>query len=105
MSRCGCRGTSTPPPGDEATECGSKSGTPPTSTVPGLGIEAAAWLASSVALALMPKCPACLAAYVAIGTGIGLTIPTAANLRLALMAMCVVSLLSLAAIRIRAVIR
>ena len=43
-------------------------------------------------LALTPKCPLCLGAYVAMATGIGLSVSAAAILRYAIMAVCVACL-------------
>ena len=43
-------------------------------------------------LALLPKCPACFAAYVALGTGISLSVAAASVLRTVLIGACVVTL-------------
>jgi hypothetical protein len=43
--------------------------------------EVFSWLIPSATLVWAPKCPACLAAYVALWTGLGLSLSTAAYMR------------------------
>ena len=49
---------------------------------------AAAWALPSVTLALAPKCPLCIAAYLAIGGGLSVSLTTATQLRTALAWLC-----------------
>lgn len=58
-------------------------------------------VAPGVMLALLPKCPACLAAYFAIGMGAGLSTKVAAHLRGVLMVTLVASLIYLVSVTAR----
>ena len=58
--------------------------------------EATGWAAPTLGLALLPKCPMCVAAYVAAITGAGISVSMAARLRLGLLTLCLVALACLA---------
>ncbi len=54
-----------------------------------------AWGLPGAILVLVPKCPACLAAYITLWTGLGLSLAPATYLRRVLLFVCVASLLFL----------
>src|SRR4051812_10577039 len=65
------------------------------------GGELAGWLIPSATLVLLPKCPVCIAMYVALFSGVGISVTSASNLRLSLLTLCVASLLCLTLKRLR----
>jgi len=54
------------------------------------------WALPAMMLALIPKCPGCVAAYALVFTGVGLSMPAAAAVRWGLIALCTGALLFLA---------
>src|SRR5262245_5218047 len=63
--------------------------------------EIAGWFFPGAMLVLLPKCPACVVAYIAVATGLGVSVSVAAHLRTLLVTSCVLSLVFLAARRLR----
>jgi len=84
-----------------STSTKAESDEPPPPTFTRRWLSLAGWLVPSAVLALLPKCPACLAASVALGTGVGMSVSTATHLQMLLMILCIASLSYCAARRMR----
>lgn len=63
--------------------------------------EALTWALPTAALALVPKCPACVAAYAALFTGLSLSVTAAVYARWAVIALSVALLVYLIMSRVR----
>jgi hypothetical protein len=50
------------------------------------------WIVPAAVLVLMPKCPLCLVAYIALATGVGVSLGVAAWIRGSLLAICIAAL-------------
>lgn len=59
----------------------------------------------AVVFVLIPKCPACLAAYIAVWTGLGVSVTGATYVRMGLLALCVASAVFWLVVVARRVIR
>ncbi len=65
---------------------------------------ATAWIVPGAIVVAMPKCPMCVAGYLALATGVGISFSTAAYLRLLVLALCLAALAFLAARRVAALL-
>ena len=98
MNKCRCCEIAVSNPRPEAFASQSRGGRsqPHRLSVARRCLDTASWLVPGAILALTPKCPMCLAAYVAVCTGVGLSFRAAANLQLSLLILSVAALLCLA---------
>lgn len=88
---------------DASTESGNAPTTASTRlTFSGRLREIAGWIVPAAGLTLVPKCPVCLAAYIAVCTGVGVSAPTATYIRMFLLLTFGASLSYIAAKRINA---
>ena len=80
--------------------CPPPSGTP-RHTWPRRMVSLLQWALPSLLLALMPKCPFCITGYIALWTGLGISLTGAHYLRFSLITLCILSLCLLIASRVR----
>jgi hypothetical protein len=74
-------------------------------SAPGRFREVVRWIVPSAILVAMPKCPACVAAYIALFTGVGLSFSAAAHLRVGVLALCFATFAILGAKHASAILR
>jgi hypothetical protein len=67
-------------------------------------VDLGGWIVPGAILALIPKCPMCFAAYIALWTGIGLSLSAAIYLRASLLVMSIALILFLAVRSVRRLI-
>jgi hypothetical protein len=63
-------------------------------------VEIVGWIVPSATLVLLPKCPLCMVMYVALFSGVGISVASASTLRTSLLILCIAALLGLALKRV-----
>jgi hypothetical protein len=91
LMRCGCGHADSNHEKGIAATVGHDKGISANSSFRGK-LRPARMLLPGILLILIPKCPLCLAAWIALGTGIGISLHVATWLRWGLIAICIVSL-------------
>lgn len=100
MSTQQCCGVAASDSGSAPFGASTADGEPRRLTFARRGLTIAGWFVPGAILAVLPKCPVCLAAYVAVWTGVGLSFSTASHLRAGLLILSIASLLYLVATRL-----
>jgi hypothetical protein len=67
-------------------------GLPAPSSRPRRSLTLTRWSLPALVLILLPKCPVCLAAYIALGTGLSLTVAASSYLRWSLLVLAVAAI-------------
>ena len=67
--------------------------------------ELSQWIIPSAMLAVIPKCPACVAAYVMLWTGLGISLSAARTVRTLIIVLCVAAFVWLMAREVRSYLR
>lgn len=95
---CNREGEHSPSPAPEALTptATAQTATPRKRSLFRRGARRTSWVLPSIMLVLMPKCPICLAAYIALITGITIPITIAARLRWMLIILCIAAIVWLA---------
>jgi hypothetical protein len=78
--------------GNESPANVATDGLPAPSSRPRRSLTLTRWSLPGLVLILLPKCPACLAAYIALGTGLSLSVAASFYLRWYLLALCVAAI-------------
>ena len=92
MSTHECCAAAASDPRSEAVRTRSNDGSQQSMTRMRWCLNLGGWLVPSAILVLLPKCPACLAAYILMGTGVGVSLSATRTLQLLLMILCIASL-------------
>jgi hypothetical protein len=88
---------------DHAAQTTGRHTSPSSDQQPTRAARSFSWLIPTAILALLPKCPLCIAAWMAVA-GLSLSLSTLTNLRTALIILCVISLIAFAAATLRRLI-